>query len=165
MIIFDHGERVTDHSEVSETKKVHLEKSKFLNSGHVELSGYALFRRIERHIFIKRHLRDNDACSMGRSMPRKSFKRHRKIEHLLYQRLILISAPELRIHFKSLGYGYAKFVWDSLCDRIAFSVRRIKRTSYIPYGGLRLQCSEGYDLRHLVSSCTFAKVSSPLTRI
>ena len=85
-------------------------------------------------------------------MARQPLERHRKIEHLLHQRFSLVALPQIRIHLKSLGNGDPQLVRDGLGDRVALRVSRVERSGDVAYGRLRLQRSEGDDLRYLVLS-------------
>ena len=151
MVGLYHPERISYDSEVSKPQEVHLEKSELLDGRHVELSRDALVRRVKRHVIVKRKLGDNDAGSVRRSVARQPLEGHRKIEHLLYKRLILVSASEVRIDIKSLGYCDAELVRYGLGNLIALLVSGIERSGDISHGRLGLEGTEGDDLRDLVA--------------
>ena len=150
VVFFDHAKSVSYDREVAEPQEIHLQKTELLNGGHVELRRHALVGRIKRHVVVERHLRDHYACSMRGRVSRKAFERHRKIEHLLHERLVLVSVPEVRIDFKGFGDGDAELVRYRLCYLVSLGVGRVESSGYVPDRGFRLEGTEGDDLRDLV---------------
>ena len=83
-------------------------------------------------------------------MARQSLESHRKIEHLLHERFVLISLPEVRVYLESLRNGDTQLIRYSLCYRVTLRVSSIESSGDVSDSSLCLERTEGDDLRHLV---------------
>ena len=150
MIFLYQLQSLVDHSEISETQKVHFKQAQLFDCSHVELSCQPLVRHIQRYIFVQRHLADHDTCSVCRGMTRHALNSHRHIKDVFNQRFSLIASAQVAIYIQCLADSYSQFIRDSLGNRIRLCIAGVEHPPDISDCSLGFERSKGYNLRHLV---------------
>ena len=146
----DQGDRVLDHRERLEPKKVHLEQSEVVERPHRILADdiVAFDVAAERHVIGEVAIGDYDAGRMHAGVARKSFQQRRMIPKLPRGGLRLNRAFKFGIFFRGGIECDVQLVRNHFRDPIGIAITQTDDAPNIAHHAFRFQFSKRDDLRN-----------------
>ena len=134
----------------AQAQKVHLQKAKFFDLGHVELGHRQAVVGGKRQIIIRRLRRNDHTRRVGGGVPGHTLHLQCGVDEFRHLRVGVIKLFQLAGNLQRPLQGHFQFHGHKLCYHVHLLVRDAHHAAHIPDGIAGGHGTKGDDLRHMV---------------
>ena len=152
MVLLHSCFRVMNDGQRAQAQKVHLQKAKFFDLGHVELGHRQAVVGGQRQIVVRRLRGNDDTRRMGGSMAGHALHLQSRVDQLCDLRVGIVHPLKFRRYLQRTLQRHFQLHGHLLCHNIYLLIRNAHHAAHIADGVAGGHGAKGDDLSHMVGT-------------